>query len=287
MHLPFLLLDVFAESPFSGNQLCVVPEIPERLDAATMLTIAREIGFSETTFVTAIRPDGYDVRIFTPEKELPFAGHPTLGTAFALASTGRTGTDVVQRCAAGEVPVSIDLPAGRGRMRQLPPVFGAESTDRALAATAAGLEPEDLATDLPVVPVSTGIPHLIVPVRDETTLRRASRDEPACRALFGPDDDAESLYLFVVRGDGDVMARMFDRWPSIGEDPATGSAAGPLGAYLAAHALAGMPGSVTIAQGELAGRPSLLEVDVAPEAGTWRIHVGGGVHRVGEGAFEV
>ena len=282
-----MLLDVFAEAPFSGNQLCVVPETPKGLDADTMLTLAREIAFSETTFVTAVRPDGYDVRIFTPEKELPFAGHPTLGTAFALASSGRTGSNVVQRCGAGEIPVTIDVEAGRGRMRQLPPVFGREVDDLRSVAAAAGLSPGDLIDGLPIVPVSTGIPHLMVPVRDEAALRRASRDELACRALFGPDDDAESLYLFTVRGGGDVMARMFDRWPSIGEDPATGSAAGPLGAYLSAHRLAGMPGAVTVAQGELTGRPSFLYVEAATAGDSWSIHVGGGVHRVGEGAFEV
>jgi trans-2,3-dihydro-3-hydroxyanthranilate isomerase len=287
VRVPFLLLDVFAEEPFAGNQLCVVPEVPDGLGADTMLALAREIGFSETTFVTEVRPDGYDVRIFTPEKELPFAGHPTLGTAFALASTGRTGTEVLQRCRAGEVPVSIDLDACRGWMRQLPAVFGREETDLVLVARAAGLGREDLVEGLPVVPVSTGIPHLLVPVRDEATLRNASRDERACRELFDPDDDAESLYLFTIRGDGDVMARMFDRWPSIGEDPATGSAAGPLGAYLAVHGLAGMPGSVVVAQGELAGRPSFLSVKVEAEGDGWVIHVGGGVRRMGEGAFEI
>ena len=287
MRVPFLLLDVFAETPFTGNQLCVVPEVPDGLDGDTMLTLAIEIGFSETTFVTAVRPDGYDVRIFTPEKELPFAGHPTLGTSFALASTGRAGTRLVQRCGAGEIPVVVDLEAGRARMWQLPAVFGREVLDRAAVAAAAGLDEDDLAEGLPVMPVSTGIPHLMVPVRDESALRRASRDDRGCDAVCGAADDAESLYLFTVRGDGDVMARMFDRWPSIGEDPATGSAAGPLGAYLSSHRVAAMPGSVTIAQGELAGRPSFLFVEVAPDGAGWTIEVEGGVRRVGDGAFEV
>ena len=89
MKVPFRLLDVFAETPFSGNQLCVVPDVPEGLGADTMLTLAREIGFSETTFVTAVRDDGYDVRIFTPDAELPFAGHPTIGTAFVMVAEER------------------------------------------------------------------------------------------------------------------------------------------------------------------------------------------------------
>ncbi|MGE5226999.1 MAG: PhzF family phenazine biosynthesis protein [Planctomycetaceae bacterium] len=289
MRVPFLMLDVFADTPFAGNQLAVVTRTPEGLDAHMMQVLAKEIGFSETTFVTAIRPDGYDVRIFTPEVELPFAGHPTLGTAFALASEGLTGTEVIQRCTAGEVPVVVDPQARRATMRQLPPVFGRGYPDRAAAAAGAGLAVDDLVDDLPIVPVSTGIAHLMVPVRDEAALRRAVRDDRACARACEDADDAESLYLFTVRGDGDVMARMFDRFATIGEDPATGSAAGPLGAYLAEHRLAGMPGTCLIAQGELAGRPSFLSVDVrADDDGAgWTIHVGGGVHRVGDGAFEV
>ena len=119
MHVPFRLVDVFAEAPFGGNQLCVVPEVPDALDDATMQALAMEIGFSETTYVTAVRPTGYDIRIFTPEVELPFAGHPTLGTAFTLAREGRIGAETVQRCAAGDIPVRIDLDGGHAVMRQL------------------------------------------------------------------------------------------------------------------------------------------------------------------------
>ena len=112
MHVPFRLVDVFAEAPFGGNQLCVVPEVPAGLDDETMQALAMEIGFSETTFVTAVRPTGYDVRIFTPEVELPFAGHPTLGTAFTLAREGLVGTETVQHCAAGEIPDWKDVELG-------------------------------------------------------------------------------------------------------------------------------------------------------------------------------
>jgi trans-2,3-dihydro-3-hydroxyanthranilate isomerase len=287
MRVPFRLVDVFTDVPFAGNQLCVVPETPEGLDDDAMLTLTREVNFSETTFVTAVQEGGYDVRIFTPEKELPFAGHPTLGTAFVLATEGRVAASVIQTCAAGEIAVDIDVDGGRGRMHQLPPEFGREVQDRALIARGAGLTPGDLVADLPIVPVSTGIPHLMVPVRDETTLRRAERQGEACRLACEAADDAESLYLFAIRGDGDVMARMFDRWPSIGEDPATGSAAGPLGAYLAEHARAGLPGHVTIAQGELVGRPSFLHVDVERAGTSWTAYVGGGVRIVGDGSFEI
>jgi trans-2,3-dihydro-3-hydroxyanthranilate isomerase len=286
MRVPFRLVDVFAERPFSGNQLCVVSQPPDGLDADTMLTLTREINFSETTFVTAIRNGGYDVRIFTPGGELPFAGHPTLGTAFVLHVEGRVGSSVVQTSIAGDVPVEIDLDGGRARMRQLPPTFGAPVTDRDAVARGAGLQAADLIDELPVVAVSTGIPHLMVAVRDEATLRRAQRDDRACAAICEATH-AESLYLFAVRGDGDVMARMFDRWLSIGEDPATGSGAGPLGAYMSVHGLGGMPGAMTISQGEMVGRPSSLAVDVAADGASWTVDVSGGVRIVGDGAFEV
>ena len=96
MEVSFRLVDVFTPVPFAGNQLCVVPDPPVDLDATTMQALAQEIGLSETTFVTAVRSGGYDVRIFTPDAELPFAGHPTLGTAFTLASEDRVGSHVVQ-----------------------------------------------------------------------------------------------------------------------------------------------------------------------------------------------
>ncbi len=284
MRMGFRLLDVFADVPFSGNQLCVVPDVPDGVDADTMLTLAREIAFSETTFVTAVRDDGYDVRIFTPDGELPFAGHPTIGTAFLLVSEGRVPATLVQTSAAGDVPVQVDLAGARATMLQLPPEFGEPIEDRTAVAAGAGLEPRDLVADLPVVAVSTGIPHVMVPLRDEATLRRAQRDATACHAIC-ESADAESLYLFAVRGQGDVMARMFDRYIAIGEDPATGSAAGPLGAYLSVHGLGGMPGRATVAQGEMVGRPSFLSVDVSPGDETWAVRVSGGVYLMGEGTF--
>ncbi len=288
MEVSFRLVDVFAEVPFAGNQLCVVTDPPAGLDAETMAMLAREIGFSETTFVTAIREGGYDVRIFTPDAELPFAGHPTLGTAFTLAAEDRVGPHAVQTSAAGDVTVDVDIDvaAGTAWMQQLPPVFGEPFEDRAAVAMAAGLELDDLVEGLPIVAGSTGLAHLMVPLREEDGLRRARRDDAGCGSVCAATG-AESLYLFAVRGDGDVMARMFDRGASIGEDPATGSAAGPLGAYLALHGLAGMPGTAVIAQGEMIGRPSFLHVEAQPMGGSFSVRVGGGVRLVGEGSFRV
>ena len=128
-----------------------------------MATLAHEIGFSETTFVTGVREGGYDVRIFTPDAELPFAGHPTLGTAFTMVSEDRVAPSLIQTSAAGDVPVDVDLAAGTAWMQQLPPVFGNEVLDRAAVARAAGLELTDLVEGLPILPGSTGLVHLMVP----------------------------------------------------------------------------------------------------------------------------
>lgn len=286
MRVVFRIVDVFTEVPFAGNQLCVVPDTPRDLDAEGMQILAREIGFSETTFATVTGPASYEMRIFTPAGELPFAGHPTLGTSFTLVSEGRLSTPAVQTTVAGDVPVEIDLARRFGWMRQLPPEFRSEFRDRDVVAEAAGLSVDDLHPDLPMQVVSTGLGPLLAPVRDDEALRRAVRVEAACAAAL-ERSGGECLYLFAIRGDGDLRARMFDAAFSIGEDPATGAAAGPLGAYLAARGLAGMPGSVVVAQGEQVGRPSFIHLDVRPEGDSSLVRVGGGVRIVGEGVFEL
>jgi trans-2,3-dihydro-3-hydroxyanthranilate isomerase len=280
----FRLVDVFTPRPFAGNQLCVVPDPPD-LDHDRMLSIAQEIAFSETTFVTEAGGDRYAMRIFTPDEELPFAGHPTIGTAFVLVSEGRISSPATQVVKAGEIPVEVDVESGTAWMTQLPPEFGPEFDDRELLARATGLSADDLHPELAAQTVSTGLPPLIVPIRDLEALRRASPDRlavaEACERSGG-----DELYLFAVH-DGGVTARFFGPTVAIVEDPATGSAAGPLGAYLAAHGLAGMPGEVTILQGAQVGRPSELHVEVAAAGDSWRIRVGGGVRIVGEGTFRL
>jgi trans-2,3-dihydro-3-hydroxyanthranilate isomerase len=144
MEIGFRLVDVFTERSFLGNRLCVVPEVPDGLCSEQMQMLALETNFSETTFVIETGPDGYRMRIFTPDAELPFAGHPTLGTAFTLASEGRTATTVTQTTSGGDVPVEVDLDGGFAWMTQWPPELGAEFVDRALIADAAGLSPDDL-----------------------------------------------------------------------------------------------------------------------------------------------
>jgi trans-2,3-dihydro-3-hydroxyanthranilate isomerase len=286
MDVAFRLVDAFTEIPFRGNQLCVVPETPERLSDEQMQMLALETNFSETTFVTESSADGYRMRIFTPGVELPFAGHPTIGTAYTLVSEGRTSARTVQTTVIGDVAVEVDLSRGFAWMMQQQPVFGEEFADRAVVAEAAGLEADDLHPELPMQVISTGLGPLLVPVRDEAALRRAERHEPACRRATAASG-GECLYLFAIRGDGDVLARMFDASARVGEDAATGSAAGPLGVYLASRGLAGMPGRAVIAQGEMVGRPSFLHLDVRSDDDSWIVRVGGGVRIVGEGVFRL
>jgi trans-2,3-dihydro-3-hydroxyanthranilate isomerase len=282
--VPFRIVDVFTPRPLAGNQLCVVPE-PVELDAEGMQAIAREIGFSETTFVTEAGGDRYAMRIFTPGSELPFAGHPTLGTAFVMVSEGRVTSPATQVVAAGEIPVEVDLGAEFAWMTQLPAEFGPAFDERELIAGAIGLAVDDIDANLPIGTVSTGLRITIIPVRDAERLRRAVRDETLTREAV-TRSHADCLYLFAVTDEG-VTARMFDAEMGIGEDPATGGAAGPLGAYLAEHGLAGAPGPVTIRQGEQVGRPSELHVEGTREGNAWRVRVGGGVHVVGRGEFDV
>jgi trans-2,3-dihydro-3-hydroxyanthranilate isomerase len=284
VRIPFRLVDVFTDRPLAGNQLCVIPD-PVDLPGSDMQAIAAEIGFSETTFVTEAGGRRYSMRIFTPGAELPFAGHPSLGTAFVLTSEGRVEAPVVQVVGAGEMEIEVDLELGFARMRQLPPRFGPFLDDLELVARAATLEAADLHPDLRPRIVSTGLPHLVVPVAEPHTVVRARPDPEALAALL-TDTGADGYYLMALTGEGRAKARMFATGLGIVEDAATGSAAGPLGAYLVEQGVV-EPGLITISQGIEMGRPSTLFVDVEADAEGWTVYVGGGVSKVGEGEFDL
>jgi trans-2,3-dihydro-3-hydroxyanthranilate isomerase len=290
MRIPFRLVDVFTDRPLAGNQLCVIPE-PVEASTELMQAIAREIGFSETTFVTSFGGDRYAMRIFTPAHELPFAGHPSLGTAFVMVSEGRIISPVRQVVAAGTFALTVDVHAGTARMRQLAPSF-AEPLDeggRRALAEAVGLRIEDVIDALPVQKVSTGFGHLKLPVRDAATVARASPNKAALIPLLQAAG-TDAVYVFAVEpgteGGSRAKARLFAPVAGIEEDAATGSAAGPLGAYLVHHGV--IPsGRLTISQGAEMGRPSTLVVDVEPDGDSLAVYVGGGVQVIGEGVFDV
>jgi trans-2,3-dihydro-3-hydroxyanthranilate isomerase len=284
VRVPFVIADVFTPRPLAGNQLMVVPDAGG-LSGDTMQALTREIGFSESAFITHAERDRYRMRIFSPGYEMPFAGHPTVGAAFVLANDGLIGATATQEVPAGEFAVEIDLDAGTASVRQLRPAFGPELHDRERIAAAIGLTPDDLDPATPPQPVSTGLQHLMVPVRTPDAVARAemvAREVAAINAELACD----ALYLFAVTGEG-VKARLFAPGVTLAEDPATGSAAGPCGAYLAARGLGRMPGSMVIRQGEEAGRPSTLHVTVEPDDDSWSVLVGGGVRIVARGEFDL
>jgi trans-2,3-dihydro-3-hydroxyanthranilate isomerase len=258
----YRIVDVFTNVAFGGNPLAVFPEATG-IDPASFQKIARELNLSETTFVLPpSRPDcDVRVRIFTPATELPMAGHPTVGTAFVLDR----GDRIVFEEGVGPIVVER-IGAARWRMTQPRPVFGEPLRERAALAAALGIGQEDLAAELPAQPVSTGVPFLIVPLRDRAALARLALRAELWRALSA---GVQGLYAFTSLGDGEAQSRMLGV-TGIAEDPATGSAAGPLGAYLVHHRVvaAGAPARILVRQGVEMGRPSEIHVEVegGPEA---------------------
>ena len=225
MKFPFWLVDVFGERPFSGNQLCVVTDATG-LDADQMQTIACEIGFSETTFVLAAEGSGYSMRILTPGGELPFAGHPTLGTAFVLVTEQRVTSPVTQRVGAGEFRVEVDLETHSASVEQHAPDIGPALSELGPVAAAAGLSPRDLDRDLPARVVSTGLPHLMVPAASVSAVAHARPDLRALAHLV-EEVGADGYYLFAPTAEG-AKARLFDPSLPVAEDPATALPQGPL-----------------------------------------------------------
>jgi trans-2,3-dihydro-3-hydroxyanthranilate isomerase len=272
----FYIVDVFAEEKYAGNQLAVVLD-SEDLSSEEMQKIAAEMGYSETSFILSgeERSGGYDVRIFTPQEELPFAGHPTLGTAFVIEQEvlREPAERLVLNLEAGRIPVT---PGEVLWMRQLPPSFG-EELDRRRISRSLGLDESDLDPNYPVQVVSTGLPVAVVPLRAPDALRR-------CR----PVEVGRSLYAFCpgshASGPGELSARMFAGGIGVTEDPATGSAAGCLAAYLVEHRCFGANSvDVRVEQGYEIERPSLLYLRAGREDGEIRVSVGGRVQMVARG----
>jgi trans-2,3-dihydro-3-hydroxyanthranilate isomerase len=275
----FTLVDVFTSTRLAGNPLAVVHDADGVADG-TMLAFARETHFSETSYVQAATVGGADYRnrIWMPSGEIPFAGHPSLGVAAAVARAhGEATVTYTQQTGSGLQPIEVEDHDGivRASMLQDPAWFGPE-LDGAEVFQAVGLHGDDGHPELPCQVLSTGLIHVIAPVRDETVLARVRPDPERLAALLRPHD-AVCLYLAATDPDaGAARARSLIDDGKGGEDPATGSAAGPLCAYLAQRT-----GTLrlTITQGVEMGRGSriatLLEGD--------RVRVGGDVVVVVDG----
>ena len=276
---PFVWLDVFARTPLEGNQLAVFPDA-RGLSDAEMQAIARETHLSETTFVfpegdSSDLEHGFATRIFAVFGEMPFAGHPTLGTANVLSQ--RTGSpEVSLRLKVGRIPVQFTVRDGLrfGEMVQNEPEFG-RTHDLTAVAKALDVERDVIDPTVPIQTVSTGVPFVIVPFRTLDSLSRAKPSWPAMEEYLRASD-ARFFYLLAPEA-GDPTAQVRARMIfSGGEDPATGSAAGPAIAWMVRHGRAKPEQSVVIEQGVEVFRKSLIHTRAALWDGRpTRVRVGG------------
>ena len=297
----FIQADVFTEVIFGGNPVAIFPDA-EGLSDIEMQKIAREMNLSETTFVLPPTDPRADVRVrfFTPTAELPFAGHPTIGTHVVLAQLGRypiSGpvTRIWQQVGIGTLPVDLitdgDGKTNRAVMTPGEARHGEVFEDRDTIARALGLTPADLHPDLPAQVFSTGLPGLIIPLASLDAIRRINLDigtfNEMCRqsGVTG----AEVFTLETLDKAHHVHVRNFDPPLGVFEDPATGSMAGALGAYLLAHGVFEYDEKLStthmvVEQGFEIGRPSLIEVEVdVTDGAITEVRVGGQVVIVAEG----
>ena len=302
--LDYLHLDVFTARPFEGNQLAVFHHA-EGVAPALMQTIAREMNFSESTFLLpAERPDtDVRMRIFTPGVELPIAGHPTIGTTFALAHLGliAPGRDTFV-FGLGVGPTRIELTWDGDTLKFAwmdfrppdvrQPAASVEEIVRAAGANRAAFEK----TGLPIQEISCGVPYIMLPLASRAAVDAAVADSNALRTLKSAFGDHTGIYLFNVRGADDMpgaaddvtaYSRMFAAGLGIAEDPATGSACGPLGCYLVQHGLVtGADAQRMVSwQGVAMGRPSRIHISITqqPAGAISRVQVGGQAVLVAQG----
>ena len=287
----YRLLNVFTRGAevFSGNPLCVF-ENGSAFDDRTMQALARQFNLSETTFILPSSRASARVRIFTPSYEMPFAGHPTLGTAHVCRALGLGGNELTLEMAAGVIPVSAE--ADRWTLQANAPRWREVAETRDAVAAMLGLEPRDIG-ERPLW-VSTGREQLIVPLTSDAAVRRA-RPQPDPLRRFASEDGANMAYVFAPREDAGstnaspsagkvrrelLLARFFfTQGPAVLEDPATGSATANLGGWCIAMGRE-RPCRFEIAQGEQADRPSILYLDVNADQ---RVSVSGGVVELGRG----
>ena len=289
-HRQVRIVDVFTEKPLAGNQLAVVLDGSD-LSPRTMQRIAREMNFSETTFVLPPQHAAHaaKVRIFTPYTELPFAGHPTIGTAWVLATEGLArGDEFVLEEQVGPVKVRFGREDGGSLVWMThPPLQLGQVFPHKRVATTIGVAEDAIVHDVPAQLASTGTPFLFVTLRDAGVVDSASPDPARVRKLL-KGSGAHGVFLVAAHGDGKLYSRMFA--VDVPEDPATGSASGPLGAYVVKYGLVHREPRVSIVseQGTKMGRQSFVHIELTygdsrdiPD----RIEVGGGVMPVLSGTL--
>jgi len=274
----FRIVNVFAETPLGGNPLCVFEDARD-LDDATMQALALQFNLSETTFVLPAANATAHVRIFTPTFEMPFAGHPTLGTAHVVRDLVSAGDALTLQMKAGVIPVTA-----RGDVWTLqanPPVQREPTATRSELAAMLGLDVADL-SEAPALWVNTGSNQLVIPVATFAGVRRAA---PRADTLLAHGSNGQRAMAYVFAREGDhVLARFFfPKHGSVIEDPGTGSACANLGGWLLATG-ARLPQKLTVDQGEAVGRPCRLGLEVTSDR---RILVSGRVIEVARGTLSI
>jgi len=287
----FHIVDVFAEQKYAGNQLAVFREAGG-LTGETMQKIAKEMGFSETTFILSDAPrnGGYDVRIFTPTAEVPFAGHPTLGTAYIIRREilGHSTDHVNLNLNIGQIPVAFESQTDGEKIPWMTPKEATfhETFDAREIAPLLRVQPEDIDTEFPIETVTTGLPFVFVPMRSLDAVRRAAAARD--RWLdWVKDRQAKMVMVFcrqAVEPGSHIHARMFADYYGIVEDPATGSANSCLAAYMVKHRYFDDDTiNVCVEQGYEIGRPSRIYLRAKEIEGRIHVQVGGRVFAVMEG----
>ncbi|MBD1922065.1 PhzF family phenazine biosynthesis protein [Microcoleus sp. FACHB-831] len=291
--MDFYIVDVFAVEKYTGNQLAVFTGIGD-ISGEQMQRIAKEMNYSETTFVVSenMRDRGYDVRIFTPEQELPFAGHPTLGTAYVLqqAIIKQAVETIILNLKVGQIPVTLHYAEGAVEwlwMQQKTPVFGSLLAADSLAQIL-NLGQDEIDSRFPIQEVSTGVPFIIVPLKTHSALKRIKVNKDKYFDLVNTTE-AKAILVFcpeTYNSENDLSVRMFADYLGVPEDPATGSANGCLAGYLVQYAYFGEEVvDVRVEQGYEIGRPSLLLLKAQKKAGVIEVSVGGKVVMVAKGEF--
>lgn len=287
--LPFYIVDVFTERKYAGNQLAVFRDAGE-LSGNVMQQIARETNFSETTFILSEAEHNgvHDVRIFTPAEEVPFAGHPTLGTAHIIRNEILKNDEkqITLGLKIGAIPVSFSGD-GYGWMKQNEPEFGPTHPASLLAAIL-GLPAAAIDRRFPIEEVSTGLPFFIVPLRDLPSLKAAKVDRDRYFSLVR-ETRAKGILAFCPQGrdaESELSVRVFVDWFGVPEDPATGSGNGCLAAWLVRHRYFGRAVvDLRTGQGHEIGRPSLLLLKAEETAARIEVAVGGKAVTVARGEF--
>jgi len=293
--LNYRIVDVFTTQVLEGNPLAVFTNASQ-IDGNLMQKIAHEMNLAETTFVLPPTDPtcAARVRIFTPRREMVFAGHPTIGTSFVLLNQGLISKDsesFLLEEKVGPVPIRVERGAQPRIWLRTPPIAEGAVFDRATCARALGLHPDDLLNITPQV-LSAGNPTLFIALKDPAIVDRAWTDRSGMKAIkaIKNDDDAEAFCVFVfARTTQGAYSRMFAPEHGVTEDPATGSSTGPLAAFMLKHGLLdGTSGTRFISeQGTKMGRRSFLHVKIAGDKGTDGIDVGGHVVAVAEGTMRL